>query len=45
MRAGLLDTPVTFLRRVDAASPYGKGSVTWEEALPPVRGCSSSAAP
>ena len=33
MRAGLLDTPVTFLRRVDAASPYGKGSVTWEEAL------------
>lgn len=33
MRAGLLDTPVTFLARVSDDCVYGKGAVRWEEAL------------
>ncbi len=33
MRAGLLDTPVVFLRRVKTDSDFGKGSAQWEEAL------------
>lgn len=33
MRAGLLDTPVTFLRRVATDTAFGRGAAHWEEAL------------
>lgn len=33
MRAGLLTTPVVFLKRVKVASDYGKGAAEWVEEL------------